>query len=231
MKLAVGIVHGETVDSWFHTSLTNLLTQRLTNLTDELLPLWDVIHVRSGPALQVGRGLLVDTFLDQSDADVLLMLDSDMSFTPQTIYQMWDAFNTLPHNNGANAKILGGLAFIAAPGFLQPNIWVAHPGEPDDLLATFTYPDDQLLQVTATGAACLMVHREVFEKIAAEQGRRGIWFAHHVLPDGSELGEDLSFCRRANTAGYPIFLHTALKFGHTKSMVITEHDYLGAPNG
>ncbi len=231
MKLAIGVVHGDDIDGWFYTSVTDLLTARIGTLGPELLPLWDVINVRSGPALQVGRGLLVETFLTRSDADVLLMLDSDMVFMPQTIYQMWQLYLRLPEHNGPSAKILGGLAFLAyaaterQPGFIQPNLW---DEEDDQLVALTDYPRDTLVEVAATGAACLMVHREVFEKIAAEQGARGLWFNHHHYPDGRPLGEDLSFCRRARKAGYPIIVHTGLRFGHTKPMVISERDYLNA---
>lgn len=231
MKLAIGIVHGDRVDGWFHDALVDLLTQRLKTLTDDLLPLWDVIHVRSGPDLPTGRGLLVDTFLDRSQADVLLMLDSDMSFTAQTVYQMWQFYLTLP----AHARVFGGLAFIASaatptqPGFIQPNLWVENP-DTDGYLACTDYPRNSVCDVAATGAACLMVHREVFEKVAAEQGARGRWFYRHELDDGTRLGEDLSFCRRVRAAGYPILLHTGLQFGHTKPMVISERDYTGGTN-
>lgn len=233
-KLVIGVVHGTEVDGWFFHSMMHLLqTQMERDPQARDIPISEILCVRSGPALQLGRGVLVNTFMEKTDADVLLMLDSDMRFDPQTIYQMWHAFNSLPKDNGANAKILGGLAFIAsAPrldtfGMMQPNIWAPSPDGTRRYVAVFDYPRDTLLQVGATGAACLMVHREVFEKVAANQGTNGRWFYHEHLEDGDELGEDLSFCRRATDAGYPIFIHTSLRFGHTKPMVVTEDDYLG----
>ncbi len=161
------------------------------------------------------------------------MLDSDMVFTPQQIVDMWTVFQGLPEHNGPDALILGGLAFIAyaqtdlQPGFIQPNMWVEGDGT---LEAVLDYPPDSLVEIDATGAACLMVHRDVFAKIAKGQGRDGLWFAHAIRSDGTPLSEDLSFCRRARAAGFPIHVHTGLRFGHTKPMVISERDYLGAVN-
>lgn len=233
LKLVIGIVHGTEVDGWFFHSMIHLLATLMDSAPkDRPIPISEVLCVRSGPALQLGRGVLVNTFMEKTDGDVLLMLDSDMRFTPQTIFQMWKLHESLTQHNGENAKILGGLAFIAsAPrldafGLIQPNIWAPAPDGSRRYAAIFDYPQDTLIQVGATGAACLMVHREVFEKIAANQGTNGRWFYHEHLEDGDELGEDLSFCRRATDAGYPIFMHTALKFGHAKPLIVDEVDYL-----
>ncbi len=100
-------------------------------------------------------------------------------------------------------------------------------------------------EVAATGAACLMVSREVLTAIRAEYGNR--WF-HHVplvqwallgrelariddpvkieetirnaVLSADELGEDISFCRRARDLGYHIYAHTGLFFDHSKLLLM-----------
>ena len=235
MKFVIGSIHSGTVDGHYFHSLVHLLTTQLLGPEGEPvespLPIDDVIMVRSGPALQLGRGVLCNAFMEDTTADVLLMLDTDMTFTPAMIHQMWDCFQRLPESNGPNAKILGGLAFIASapkinrPDLIVPNIWLDAPDRTNRYIQANSYPEDQLVKVGATGAACLMIHREVFEKIAADMGTNGRWFYHEHLEDGDELGEDISFCRRAAKAGYPVYVHTGLVFGHTKPVVLDDDDY------
>jgi hypothetical protein len=133
---------------------------------------------------------------------------------------MWQYFQTLPVHNGPDALVLGGLAFIASSatekvdGFIQPTLWVLDAA--GDYAAVTDYPQNTLVDVDATGAACLMVHRRVL-------GMFRDWFD----TDG-RLGEDLSFCNRVRGAGYQIRVHTGLRFGHSKPMVISERDYIAA---
>jgi hypothetical protein len=53
------------------------------------------------------------------------------------------------------------------------------------------YPADELVEVSATGAACFVVHRTVLEKIRANYGDR--WFDRVDHPRGTRFSEDLSF--------------------------------------
>lgn len=236
MKFVIGCLHSGNVDGHFFHSLTHLLTTQLPTAdgkpSDNPLPIDDIIMVRSGPALQLGRGVLCNAFIESTDADAILLLDTDMSFTPQMIHQMWDLFCRLPDIEGPHAKILGGLAFIASaphlrePGTIVPNLWAPAPdGTRRYVQVTDVPAEKKLYKVGATGAACLMIHREVFEKIAEAQGQNGRWWYHYMLEDGDELGEDISFCRRATDAGFGIYIHTGLVFGHTKPIVLDEEDY------
>jgi hypothetical protein len=229
MKFSIGTLHPGIIDGHFFHSIVHLLVKNTPapdgTPSPNQLPIDDVFVVRTGPVLQMGRGILTSTFLE-SDADALLMLDSDMSFTPEQIHQMWDLFQRLPDDG----KILGGLAFISSapkvgPGTVIPNIWAHAPDRTERFVQVREYPENTLVKVGATGAAALMVHREVFEKIAADMGTSGRWFYHHVMEDGDQMAEDISFCLRARRSGYAVYVHTGLIFGHTKPIVLDETDY------
>jgi hypothetical protein len=56
---------------------------------------------------------LVGTFLEKSDSDALIMLDSDMVFTPAHIYQMVELFAQC-RQQYPDVGVLGGLAFISS---------------------------------------------------------------------------------------------------------------------
>jgi cephalosporin hydroxylase len=85
------------------------------------------------------------------------------------------------------------------------------------------YPDNTVVQVAATGAACLLIHRSAVEKVRAEDGDR--WFEQKRYEDGRLLAEDLSFCYRLGAAGIPIFVHTGVKTTHHKQVWIGAGDY------
>ena len=93
----------------------------------------------------------------------------------------------------------------------------------------FDYPDDELIEVDATGGAFLLVKREVFEKVKEEFGERlgpddtldpswADWWTPIPVKHGH--AEDLAFCWRAQQAGYAIHVDTGLDIGHVGEVVV-----------
>jgi hypothetical protein len=84
-------------------------------------------------------------------------------------------------------------------------------------------PDgDDLLEVDATGAACLMIHRTVFERMTDhDKANDQLWFAELAV-DNRQFGEDFSFCIRARAAGIPVHVRTGARTGHVKPVIIGE---------
>jgi hypothetical protein len=80
-----------------------------------------------------------------------------------------------------------------------------------------------LVQVAGTGAACLLIHRGVLEKVRAEHG--DVWFDRVTYASGLKVAEDLSFCYRVNSAGFGVFVHTGVRTTHHKAVWLSETDY------
>jgi GT2 family glycosyltransferase len=80
-----------------------------------------------------------------------------------------------------------------------------------------------MMQVAGTGAACLLIHRTVLEKI----GEKGpCWFDNMPAKDRKTwMGEDFSFCRRVREAGFPVHVYTGARTSHHKDVWFTEDDY------
>lgn len=82
----------------------------------------------------------------------------------------------------------------------------------------FMQPDkvpEGLVRVDATGAACLLVHRNVFEAVDADFGPH--WF--DPLPKARQpMGEDIAFFWRLMYMGVPVHVDTALTTTHHKSV-------------
>jgi hypothetical protein len=92
--------------------------------------------------------------------------------------------------------------------------------------------------VSATGGACILIHRQVFAAMRRPYPKGfgtladGVtpnqypWFSEGLVgPKGQPLGEDVAFCRKARLLGIPVHVHTGITTGHMKSFEITEDRY------
>lgn len=132
----------------------------------------------------------------------LLFIDDDMIFEP-------DAFERLLAHD---LPIVGGLCHNRRPPYM-PILMREYDGG-----YAFVYDYDReidargLIEVDATGAAFLLVQKEVFERIATE-----------LKEDPFAIrgpGEDISFCLRAKELGYKIFVDTTVEIGHVGEVVV-----------
>ena len=184
----IGFVSGETVSAFFMRCLNGWVAAH-----PEYAP--NLIHVVSGPTLDVARNHLVEAFLRQ-DSDRLLMMDTDM------VFRLDDLERLLAHDLDvvSGLYMAGDGRLMAAPEWVE-GLRAKWPPTPE-----YEWPG--LCEVVATGMGCIAIKREVFEKIGSE------WF--NYLPTA---GEDVSFCKRVADAGYTIWLDPTVKIGHVKPQV------------
>lgn len=172
----------------------------------------------------------VTAALVQSDVDWLLWIDTDMGFAADSLYQL------LAVADPEARPVVGGLCFIqrefAHDGLNGYRTWPAptlfdwiedeETGAPH-FKAVPMYPVNSVVQVAATGAAFVLIHRSVFEKIAEQHGPT--WYDRTHGAMGELLGEDISFCVRAATVGATIHVHTGVKTTHFKHRWLGEVDH------
>ncbi len=234
--VAVGYLHPNgNIDSNFAKCLRDLADyDRQTN--GRLGPHLEMV---SGANIVTARNLVVRQFLETS-ATWLFLIDSDMTFAPNVVDQLLDAADV------DERPVIGGLCFALSSGegqLIVPTIYNFN-GE-GRMVRQYGYPENTLFPVAGTGAACLLVHRRVFEgileKTVTEQlaaatgmpvGQRMFgppwpWFAETATgPEwGDTAGEDLTFCVRAGACGFPIFVDTRVKIGHVKPFIVDEALY------
>lgn len=134
----------------------------------------------------------------------LMFLDTDMIFPPDTISRL----------AAHDLDIVGGLCFKRWPPF-HPTLYT---GERYKL--EFIYPyDDGLVEVTATGAACLLIKMEVFNKIKYP------WFKFDKTPDNRMVGEDINFCYKAADVDYKLYVDTSIRTLHIVQMAVDDNFY------
>ena len=216
-KVVVGYVHPTDVSAFFHESLVE------TMMRDAQGPRRIVgrLHKYSSANISNARNAIVRSFLEQSDAEWLWMVDTDMHWLPDDLDEL------LKYASLERAPVLGGLCFGVEDGVLFPTLYDFE--QRDGGVGTLRYnefPENAVFQVGATGAAFLLIHRKVLEAVRDKAFNPTYpWFQETEL-NGSACGEDVTFCIRAAMAGFPVHVHTGVEIGHHKSHVLTAGQYL-----
>lgn len=187
------------------------------------------------------RNKVCRDFLDHTSAEWLWFVDTDMGFAPDTV----DRLATSAVARGA--KVIGALCFaglrrkppvgrtLYAERFLiQPTVyeWVevrTPSGDIDEVgfRPIIDYKRDDVIEVAATGAACLLIHRSVLVSVRHYLGDS--WFDPVSIPDGYKgrprtFSEDMSFCLRVRQLNYSIHVDTSVKTTHEKGFVYLDEE-------
>lgn len=140
--------------------------------------------------------------------DKILWIDSDIAFTPEDVVKAYES----PYD------IVSG-AYLLASGECVVYKELFGQGYSFDEVKNMTEP----VKVFGAGMGFMAVKSGVFESLSRP------WFqsptATKVI-DGKEfsfaiMGEDLSFCHRANEAGFEVWFDPSIKLQHHKMMKLT----------
>jgi hypothetical protein len=218
-------VHGEFMERMLDLQLYDVaLNQRIVSGGGR-------ISFMAGCNLSGPRNEIVRKFLTFGQAEWLWMVDTDMTFDPDVVERL------LEHADPETAPIVGGLCFgFNENGMIKPTLFGldGDPSKPDQLDVTRfdVYPENTMFQVVATGAACMLIHKSVFERMLDfdhPSGRRGFntafpWF-QELEHNGKPVGEDIAFCWRAGLMRIPVYVNTAVEIGHIKERLLTAEGY------
>lgn len=213
--LVIGYCHPDFVRAEFCRSMLQT-TKRLKT------PLDAIISIKSGPLIASARNDICSMFLTEHRASWLLMVDTDMVFTPEAIDKLVQAAEFGGH------QLLGGLCFteLTDVDSDEPLPTMYELKLVDDAPQFVTYkvwPEDTVFPVAATGAAFLLMHRYALERIASGWGENKDtvwpWFRESTM-QGHRVGEDMGFCLRAQAAGLSVAVHTGVRVGHMKSRML-----------
>lgn len=219
-RVVVGYCHPTEVSAFFHESLLALVMYDV-NHNQRVVNGGGRIERYSSANITNSRNGIVRSFLDDTTAEWLLFLDSDMKFEPDLADRLVEA--ACDHG----APIVGALCFGTDQGSLFATLYqmVQEPGDEFPHMVRYNaWPEDEMFEVTATGAACLLIHRTVLESMREKYPEPYPWFQETVLGTGP-MGEDVTFCVRARLQGFPVFVHTGIHVGHAKTTVLTHEMY------
>ncbi len=230
--VTVGFLHPGHWSSCFGQSLIDLMFFDATNQQRVMSHRFGQMAKECGAAqIHAGRNQIARAVVEEAESEWLFMIDSDMGFAPDTVERLVASADPIER------PVVGGLAFAqksdGASDFFAlryrctPTIYRMYESDTAvGFVPIFDYPRDELVEVEATGAACILIHRTVLEKLQAEHGNR--WFTPISVPKGeggfTEFGEDMSFCLRVKAAGYPMHVNTGVKTTHDKGGVFFDEE-------
>lgn len=221
-------MHPDSVSVLFHTSfLKTVLWYKATH--DRLV---GGAAKFSSANISNARNDVVREFLAMpSRPDWLWMVDCDMEWEQDAVERLLQS--AYDDAGELKAHVVGGLCFGVHDGALWPTLYALDRNDAGEV-GVFRYNDyprptgdeDCMFQVASTGAAFLLIHREVLEAMR-DRGFNGTypWFQETEMM-GKPCGEDFTFCLRAGQLGYPVWVNTAVKIGHHKSYVLREQMFL-----
>lgn len=220
-SVVLAYIHPGQVSSYFTESMiASLFYDRMGRRPPRIA---NIYQEWSSANVSASRNIVTQRFLDKNDADWLLWIDSDMQWSPLDIDVLLDAADpkTMP--------VIGGLCFGMSQGMPFPTIY--HFAEIDGQLTTIRmrhYERDAIMQVAATGAAFLLIHRNALKAMAEQKFNEAFPFFQETQNGKDPVGEDLTFCLRLAALGIPVHVHTGVRIGHHKTHVITEESFLAA---
>ena len=226
--VVVAYVHSNNITYSWHHSMIELIGWDLAN--HGRVVRGGYLAMRYGTdGIVTARNKAVKDFLSEKRADWLFWIDTDQGFAPDTVDRLLEVADPV------DRPIVGGLCFAQTEqtedgmgGFrctATPTVydWV-DTGEQMGFAVRWQYPLDTVTRVGATGSACILIHRSVFERM---QDRYGLAWYDRVpnTTTGQILGEDMAFCLRAGTMDIPVHVHTGVKTTHLKQFWLSEEDY------
>jgi hypothetical protein len=215
--VCVAFIHPGETSAYFTTSL--LASMLYDQASDRHIVA--IINEWSSANVSAARNTLTRIFLEEKTAaEWLLFIDADMGWDHDAIHQLIESADPVER------PIVGGLCFGARAGRLFPTIYqlTQVDGRPTTVRVDDFEPD-ALVKCAATGAAFLLIHRDVIAAMRDKQFNAAFpWFQETELA-GQPAGEDITFGLRAGILGYPVHVNTAVHIGHHKSQLLTTELY------
>ena len=222
-RVCIGMVNNGTIDALLAMDLIHVAREKGGHF-DHLVQVGNVgLTTRS-------RNVVVKTFLETTDADWLLMIDSDERLSLETWHKLIDS----AHDK--DRPIVSGLVFAAFfddQDGLRPVPTIYKMDSEKGLQPIDAYPIDELIEVDAVGTGCLLIHRSVLldmqKQSTPNQGKDWAWFVEGAI-DGTYFGEDLLFSKRLKSMGYKIHAHTGAILPHHKQFWLDDRHHIPMRN-
>jgi hypothetical protein len=132
----------------------------------------------------------------QSQADSLLFIDDDMTFTPKTFDVLWST----------PGDIVSALYFVRR---LPPTEPCMYRKGLNGLHQPITdYPPDAALEVDAVGLGFALIRKPVLDAFV------------DPFDKYPKKGEDIVLCEKARAAGFKVMVNTAAKAGHLMNIPV-----------
>lgn len=209
-SVMLGFIHGGMVHASFMKSILAMATG--TDGSPSLL-IGSILDVNMGPLVAAARNVLTAEFMNTPECEWLWFVDTDITFAPITLGRLLTVADPVAR------PVVSALYYHSVDNRMSPVMYKAHDENGTVAFRPLKeWEDNALIRVDGVGAGCLLIHRSAFEKVQEKHRHSHVW--RELFVGGRYMGEDLSFCIRAEAAGVPVYVNTAVKVGHTKSVLL-----------
>lgn len=177
-----------------------------------------IILKAHGPYLDDGRNHVVREFLNGTECDYLLFIDSDITWKPHHVASILES--------ASPSRVVGGVYLNPYPQGICPVVYNSVYDEELGLsiLKPTTYDeinssDSRLVPCGAVGTGFMCIHRDILNTIGAKFEMPCEYFAEPVV-NGVHVGEDLAFCLRAWSCGFNVYVDKGTVVNHTKEITL-----------
>jgi hypothetical protein len=162
--------------------------------------------------LDLTRNKIVEG-LNQYDWDYCLMVDSDISITnsnSENIFKRWKE---------SGKDFIAGIYANRKPPHL-PHIF-ALSADKKAYNPLIVWPENDMFPVDAAATGFMLFTKSALSKIKNPKPFNYTNYGHPT----SQLGEDLSFCKKMKNAGVQLWADPFVKLGHQSSIIYTIDDF------
>ena len=218
-KVCIGIVNDGTINALLAMDFIHIARHPQGKL-DHMVQVGNIgLTTRS-------RNVVVKTYLETTEAEWLLLIDSDERLTLETWFKLLE---TAHHKERPIVSGLVFAAFFDGDDALRPVPTIYRMNETNGLQPIDDYPQNEVIEVDAAGTGCLLIHRSVLlemqKQATTNQGKDWAWFVEGAI-EGTYFGEDLLFSKRLKSLGYKIHAHTGAILPHQKQFWLDERHHL-----
>jgi hypothetical protein len=205
---SIGMVHDDRIDA----KTVGCLVQTRSAFTD----LEQIIMVEgSVGSFDVGRNKIVKHFLDQTNSEWLLTVDSDMVWNAQMIA-------ALVASGSVERPVVSGIYFVNDK---PPRPCAVVRTEEGHLRTIGEWEDGDQLEIDGCGGGFMAIHYTVLKDIERVFGdrddRHGPWYRQSAVGASQQMLEpDHAFCQRVQQVGQRVILNTDVFVGHIKPRVL-----------
>jgi hypothetical protein len=169
-----------------------------------------------GPYLDVARNFVVQSFMNQTTADVLLFIDSDIEFTREAAFKVVDRAAEMD-------QVVGGWY---SSNFLDAGVRpVAFEWDAENILTPIKNPKPKhhhkVKSVDVVGTGFMAIPRSILTDLRKIHDLPSPWFAEEVM-FGSAMGEDVTFCQRViHNLKRKVYVDFSVQVNHIKPIKLT----------
>jgi hypothetical protein len=217
-KVCIGIVNNGSINSQLVIDLIAIARESRSRFDS-------IIQVNNIGLTTKSRNVVVLSYLKQTEAEWLLLVDADEQLTLEAFHKLCDA----AHDK--ERKVVSGLVFAQFgddTNGLRPVPTIYRQIEGAGLQAMDDYPLDSVIPISASGTGCLLIHRSVLEAMrenaSPNMGTQWCWFFEGAI-DGTYFGEDILFSKRLGAMGVQMYAHTGAILKHSKQFWLDERQH------